>query len=91
MIFEAIVDVLATFFEWVGGLLPEIDVPSWIGTIASSLATVTGFMAPLGVWVPFSAAQSATLLVVAAVVVALGTKVIRVLVSLFTGGGGGAA
>lgn len=91
MIVEAIVNVLVALVTTIGNLMPNMDAPSFVSSITSSVATVTGAIAPLGTWVPFGAAGQATSLLLSAIGVALIIKVIRIAVSLFTGGGGGAA
>lgn len=91
MIIEALISMLAALVSFIGSLFPDIETPGWMTSIAGHVSTVTGLMAPLGNWVPFGAAGNAVALVLVAIGAAAAVRLIRVLVSLFTGGGGSAA
>lgn len=91
MIVEGFLTVLAEVIGFIGGLFPAIDAPAFLGSITSGVNTVVGHMAPLGVWLPFGAAGTAVQFVIAAAGVALVVKLIRVVASFFTAGGGSAA
>lgn len=91
MIVEAIVSVLAGLVSFVGGLMPEIAVPGFVGSLVGLVGTITGYMAPLGYWIPFGPAGTATGFVLVALAVSLVVRLVRVIASFLTGGGGGAA
>ena len=91
MITELFLSAIFAAVEFMGGLLPSIETPTWIADISDGVATVTGAMAPLGVWLPFGAAGNALVLVIAAVVVAVVVKLVRIVASFLTAGGGSAA
>jgi hypothetical protein len=91
VIVNAIVHVLAGLLSFIGGLFPTVDTSGFVGSVSGAIGSVTGAMAPLGNWIPFSAAAQACGLVLTAIAAALAIKLLRVILSLFTGGGGGAA
>jgi hypothetical protein len=91
MIVEAFLGLLFGLFSFVGDLMPEMEVPAFVGSIAGLVGTITGAMAPLGMWIPFGAAGTATTAVLVAIGVAVAVKIVRIVLSLFTGGGGSAA
>ena len=91
MIVDLIVTALAGIVTFVGDLFPTINAPGWLSGLAGQVSLVTDNMAGLGQWVPFGAAGQATVLVLAAVVVAVAVKLIRIVASFFTAGGGSAA
>lgn len=92
MITEAIMRLVGGFTSAVLGLIPDsLGVPSWLDVGMGALMDVLSSAASLAVWIPLP-------LVVAGIgfrlLVILGTisvKSLRVVVSLFTGGGGSAA
>lgn len=93
MIVEAIVGALVSVIEFALGLVPEFEMPEWLdGTGAGTLhgyATDIGEAASGGsYWVPFDAAALAVTIVLAAVAFSLLVRLFRLVLSLFTGGGG---
>lgn len=91
MILEAIITAVVAVLSALGDLFPEMDTPAFIGSISSQISSVTGQMAPLGNWVPFGAAGTALQLVLAAIAIAIVVKVVRIIASFLTAGGGSAA
>jgi hypothetical protein len=91
VITQAILSALLDVAAWVVGLFPSVDAPGWLSGLSGPLADVTDHMSGFAVWVPFTAAGNVLVFVMAMVGVALIVKLIRLIVSLFTGGGGGAA
>lgn len=91
MIAEAIIGLIAGLVGAIGSMFPTMESPAFLTTLADKVAVVTDWMAPLGVWVPLGAAGNATQVVLAAAAAAIAIKLIRLVVSLFTGGGGSAA
>lgn len=91
MILEALVSAIAALVASIGDLFGSFEMPGWWDTIGPGLADLAGFAAGFGEWVPFGAAVNAVQFVVGAILLAFGIKVVRILVSLFTAGGGSAA
>lgn len=89
MITLAILTLLGWIFGALFSLFPSISVPSWL-SIDGPVGTVFQAAGSMGVWFPVQlvAAVLATLLVVWAS--GFGIRVVRQVVSLFTGGGGNA-
>ena len=91
MITQAVINFFANIFASLLGLVPSFTLPAWYYTMmpfwASFFETAEGFR----VWIPFDAVKNvlAFSLVVFGVIIAI--RVFRVMLSLFTGGGGSAA
>lgn len=72
-------------------VLPTISVPSWLTSADGAITTVFQAAGSMSVWFPIALASTVLLAVLAIWAVAFGIKAARIVVSLFTGGGGGAA
>jgi hypothetical protein len=93
VITAALVALVATVGTFFVSLLPNPGPASASGVsnIQSGIASVMSKAASLGVWLPFGAAGSALLVIVACFGVTVGIHFVRMILSLFTGGGGNAA
>lgn len=90
MITLALLKLLAWIFGLLFSLFPTISVPDWL-SISGPVGSVFGAAGSMGVWFPVQlvATVLATLLVVWGSSFLI--KAARMVVSLFTGGGGSAA
>ena len=90
MITLAILNLLGWVFEALFSLFPTIDVPSWF-SIDGPVGTVFQAAGSMGAWFPVQLVASVltTLLLVWAVGFVI--KAARMVISLFTGGGGSSA
>lgn len=91
MIVEGVVKVIVAFFEFVVGLLPTRAVPGWVDSIGPSLQIVWNHANQLGAWIPWDAVGYVTAAVLSCMVIGLQIRLVRIVLSLFTGGGGSAA
>jgi hypothetical protein len=91
VIFEAIVNLFAALFAGVGDLFGTLSLPSGFGSVGGSLTSIAGYASGLGHLLPFTDAINAVAFVVYCLGLGLAIKVIRIVVSLFTAGGGSAA
>lgn len=91
MITDAIMDFFAGLFDWLMGTLPEVQVPEWLNSTSAMAGTVFGYANSMGVWFPSALALAVVGTLVTVWLVALGIKLARLVLSLFTGGGGSAA
>lgn len=92
MITDAIVSALAAVFGFIGSLLPSDEPPAWLtDTLPGEIEALGAQFGQLGQWVPMDAIGMAGAAVVTAFAVAWGVRLVRIALSLFTGGGGGAA
>jgi Trk-type K+ transport system membrane component len=92
MIVKWLIDLVVELFGHVLSLLPDslvqpADVQASIDTINSVLQSGSG----LGAWIPYGQVFAAVSMLLGAIAIAIGIKVVRILLSLFTGGGGSAA
>jgi hypothetical protein len=86
-ILHLLADVASGFL----GILPHIDVPSWLSGSGSYASTVFQAAGSMSVWFPAPLVLTIVLAVGVLWFAAFGVKLARIFVSHFTGGGGSAA
>lgn len=91
MIVEALLNALAALVSWIGSVFPTITVPEGVTTAISSISGYAAGYWQLGHVLPVSEIAVAMGLLVASSVVAVGIKVVRIIASFVTAGGGSAA
>ena len=91
MITQAIIDIFSTIVSAVASLLPGFDLPAWVPGAVSTITTGIGKVEGFGNWMPLGAFRDGVLFVGSCMVFVVGVRVVRIAVSLFTGGGGSAA
>jgi hypothetical protein len=92
VIVELIVQAVAGLVVFIVGLFPTVPPAGWLTNgITDAVAMVGPHLAGFGAWVPFTAAGQAVGFVVAALAVAVLVKLVRIVASFFTAGGGSAA
>jgi hypothetical protein len=91
MITDAIISALAALLSWVGGLFPTITLPAGLTEGLATFGTYAAKYWELGHILPVGAMAAGFGLVVLASAVALAIKVIRIVASFLTAGGGSAA
>ncbi|MFT4088780.1 MAG: hypothetical protein QM658_16820 [Gordonia sp. (in: high G+C Gram-positive bacteria)] len=85
-------NVLVPLAEWVGSAVAALvpPVPSWLVTLIDGIGTVVGYMAQAGMWFPVELLAVCLVVVVGATAAGLGIKLVRIIASFVTLGGGGA-
>ncbi len=93
MILKWIMDALAAVFDAFLSLLSAITppVPGFFASLPGYVSAISGYMTGTAVWVPWDLTLSVIGLWAVSVIAALSIRIVRMAVSLFTGGGGGAA
>jgi len=91
MIADAVISVFVWIIKAVVGLLPTGAAPAWLDDGAGYMAEIFGLVSGLGAWVPVSLAVTVVAAVLACVVIGFLIKVIRIVASFLTAGGGSAA
>jgi hypothetical protein len=91
VIIEWLMSLAANLFDWMFSGLPAYTPPTWITGLSGAVAQVFAVAGSMGVWFPAPLVLSILLALLTFWVVSFGIKVIRLVVSLFTGGGGSAA
>jgi hypothetical protein len=95
VITQALISLLVTPIAWMIGLLPTFSLPDFLGTGGGSIASgMTGFFGYIGSftnWLPGYALAPAFAWVATCVAVAIGVKLVRIVASFLTFGGGSAA
>lgn len=91
MITGLLLQLAGTVSHFLLGALPVVPVPGWLSGLAGAIGTVFGFVGSMGVWFPGPLALTVITALLAIWVTGLAIKVARMILSLFTGGGGSAA
>jgi hypothetical protein len=73
------------------GLLPTSGPPEWFATGSGYFAQVWGYGAGLGAWIPWDVVGLVLGSIGTCLAIAVVVRVARILISVFTGGGGSAA
>lgn len=88
MILDLIFSILATISLALVDALPVIPVPSWVTELAGFASTIFGFAYSMGVWFPVGLVVTVGTTLLAIAVAAFGLKIVRIIISHLTGGGG---
>lgn len=91
MIVEFLMTLAANVFEWAFSGLPPYTPPAWVTGVGSAAGSVFSMAGSMGVWFPASLVLTIVAALLAVWLVSFSVKVIRMAISLFTGGGGSAA
>lgn len=91
MITDAILNFFGGVLHAILQALPVVAVPDWLASGSSAVSTVFGFVGSMGVWFPGPLALSIIGALLAVWLVGFGIKIARIVISLFTFGGGSAA
>lgn len=91
MILEFLMTVAANVFDWAFSGLPPYTPPDWVAGVGTAAGSVFGMAGSMGVWFPASLVLIILAAMLAVWLVSFSVKVIRMAISLFTGGGGSAA
>lgn len=91
MIFEAIAGFFVSLIEAVVNLLPTGNPPGWLQGWGAKVSDVLGYAAGLGAWIPLSLSVTVITALLACIVLGFVIKVVRIVASFFTAGGGSAA
>jgi hypothetical protein len=91
VIIEWIWAQVAAFFGYLLSLFPTFSMPSWIDDAHDSIVSGVETAAGLGNWVPLVALTNSFLFLMGVGLAVFAVRGFRIVLSLFTGGGGGAA
>jgi hypothetical protein len=91
MITRLLLDFFAGLVGFATGLLPTVAPPAWIADGSGYLRTIFEAGHGLGAWVPWSVVTAVVAVVLACLAVSFGIKVVRIVASFLTAGGGSAA
>jgi hypothetical protein len=92
VITAALLSLLGTLGKFLASLVPSLPDPGPVlSGLTSNISTLYGYTAGSGAWIPWGAGALCLVAVFAVIVIAFGIRLGRIVLSLFTGGGGGAA
>lgn len=92
MIWEWLVGFVADAAEWLGAQLAALvpPVPDWLAGVGAQIAVVVDVVAAGGMWFPVELLAPILIAIVAAWVAGVSIKIVRIIASFLTLGGGGA-
>lgn len=91
MIVQWFLQALTAVVAFMLGLLPTIAVPSWLTTAGSAVSTVLGYASTMGAWIPLDVGLTVVGAFLSCLAASFGIKLVRIVLSFFTAGGGSAA
>lgn len=90
MIVEAVVSLLVALVDGALALLPSAAPPAWFTSAGSQWSSLMGQVSLMGNWFPVSLATNVVGAVLGSWVIGFTIKVVRLVLSYFTAGGGSA-
>lgn len=91
VILEALLTVFTGLIRMVIRLFPTTPAPSWLADGDGLLQTIWSYGSGLGAWVPWTTVAQVFAAVISCLVAALSIRLVRIVASFLTGGGGSAA
>lgn len=91
MITDAILTLLTGMVTWALGVLPSVPVPGWLDPRDSVFATVFTYADSMGKWFPTALVMAVLGTYLLITFTGFSIKVVRIVASFLSGGGGGAA
>jgi hypothetical protein len=90
VITELVLDVFFALVRGIVALFPTGAAPGWLDDGAAKLADLTGYASGLGAWIPFGLAGTVLAAVLACMLAGFVIRLVRIVASFFTAGGGAA-
>ena len=91
MITDSILSVGGWLLHTLLSALPVVTIPSWMSSNDGAFATVFSAAGSMGVWFPSTLVVTVLGSVLAFWLIGFGIKIVRIVASFFTAGGGSAA
>lgn len=91
MITQALISLLKTCASFALGLFPTTTIPDWAGQMTDWITELNGYLVSVSAWLPFDWMGVVLTVFIAVVLAALAIKVVRIIASFLTLGGGSAA
>lgn len=91
MILDALLNALTNAAVFVFGLFPTWSLPSWWNNAMTGWGTIVAGISDLAHWVPLNAVGQVAIAVFLVSAFAFGVRVLRIVLSFISGGGGSAA
>lgn len=91
MILEWIWGIICGFLGWLLTLFPTVDIPDWVDAIEDWAVQGVTFANGFHMWVPLPAMRDGLAFILSCGAIVLAVRGFRIVLSLFTGGGGSAA
>ena len=91
MITDQVLDILASMAIWFLDKLPTWGLPTWYDDAIEGWGSIVAGIADLAHWVPLDAVTQVAIAVGLVTAFAFGVRVLRIILSFVSGGGGSAA
>jgi hypothetical protein len=90
MIVDALVSILTGLLTFIAGLIPGGTVPAWFTGLTDDMETWIGYTAGLGAWIPLGLMLNVFGALLSCYVIGFTIRLVRIIASFFTAGGGAA-
>lgn len=90
MITDAIIQAGSYLFAFVVGLFPSAEPPAWLTVAGTGLGGIVARFGEVSHWFPVGLLGPAVAVILASMTAGFGVRVGRMVLSVFTGGGGSA-
>jgi hypothetical protein len=90
MIVEWFLGLLVSLLESLLAAIPTFDPPSWFTSSTSGFASVFAVSQSMGVWLPVNLGFTVAVALLTCIVIGFGIKLVRIVASFLTAGGGSA-
>ena len=90
MITQALMSMMTAIVHFLMGLLPVVSVPAWLSSSDNAFSTVFSAAGSMGVWFPAPLLITVLSALLVLWVTGFGIKIGRMVLSIFTAGGGSA-
>lgn len=91
MVTKAVWDAICTFLGFLVGLIPDVALPTWVDDVSTYMTQGMAFVDGMYNWIPVGALGNASIFLMTVSGLVLTVRVVRIAISMFTGGGGSAA
>lgn len=91
MIVEWFLSVVVSIWEALTGALPSFDPPAWLTDSDGLVTDILGYTTSMGAWVPMDVGLTVFAAILLCMVIGFGIKIVRIVASFLTAGGGSAA
>lgn len=91
MITQWLIDMVTSFVQGLLDLVPLPPIPDWLSSGAGAVGSVAAQMGALSNWIPVTVGVAIIGTILAIIVAAAAVKVVRIIASFLTAGGGSAA
>lgn len=91
MVTESLLTLIASFVVWIIEGVPAPEPPEWFGSAAQGIEDIDALLSDMSPWIPVGLIGLILTAWAATLATGIGLKLVRIVASFFTAGGGSAA